>query len=74
MTEYHYFKADWCGPCSQTTPIAKEKDVRIHDVDAEQETANDYNVRSLPTLVIENGQERERKTGVTEVLATLEEL
>lgn len=73
------FYADWCGPCKTQTPIleeiAKKRDdvelVKV-DVDEEQKTANEYNVRSLPTLVLttedEDGEElvHERFVGVTD--------
>jgi len=55
------FYADWCGPCKTQDPIlenleADYADVEFAkvDVDQEQEIANEYQVRSLPTLVIEN--------------------
>ena len=55
------FYADWCGPCKNQDPILEElsddyPDVEFEkvDVEADQETANDYSVRSLPTLVVEN--------------------
>jgi len=55
------FYADWCGPCKTQDPILDEleadyEDVEFAkvDVDEEQDVANQYQVRSLPTLVIEN--------------------
>jgi len=55
------FYADWCGPCKNQDPILEElsedyPDVEFEkvDVEADQETANEYTVRSLPTLVVEN--------------------
>ncbi|MFW5939791.1 MAG: thioredoxin domain-containing protein [Halolamina sp.] len=68
------FYADWCGPCKTQDPILEEleeeyADVEFEkiDVDADQETANEYSVRSLPTLVIENDDGVvERFVGVTQ--------
>jgi len=68
------FYADWCGPCKTQDPILEELeeeygDVRFEkiDVDQDQETANEYSVRSLPTLVIENDDGVvERFVGVTQ--------
>ncbi len=66
------FYADWCGPCQKLSPIvdkfAKEhneiKVVRI-DIDAQEELADRYNIRSIPTLVvIENGEEINRVIGL----------
>ncbi len=53
------FYADWCGPCKMLSPIldtvAKEatnaKVVKVN-VDEERELAQQYNVMSIPTLVI----------------------
>ena len=68
------FYADWCGPCKTQDPILEElaedyPDVEFEkvDVDAEQDVANEYQVRSLPTLIIENKDGVvERFVGVTQ--------
>ena len=68
------FYADWCGPCKTQDPIledleAEYPDVEFEkiDVDAEQDVANEYQVRSLPTLIIENDDGIvERFIGVTQ--------
>lgn len=66
------FYADWCGPCKMLSPIveavAKEteniKFVKIN-VDEAQELAMQYNIMSIPTLVlIKDGQEMNRKVGL----------
>jgi thioredoxin 1 len=55
------FYADWCGPCKTQDPILEEvvedyPDVVLEkvNVDEEQDVANEYQVRSLPTVVVEN--------------------
>ncbi|XVH30346.1 thioredoxin [Haloferacaceae archaeon DSL9] len=55
------FYADWCGPCKTQDPILDELEADYGDVefekvnvDEEQDIANQYQVRSLPTLIIEN--------------------
>ncbi|KTG10710.1 thioredoxin [Haloprofundus marisrubri] len=55
------FYADWCGPCKTQDPILEELEADYGDVDfekvnvdEEQDIANQYQVRSLPTLVVEN--------------------
>ena len=56
------FYADWCGPCKTQDPILEEVEAEVGDafelqkvdVDQEQDVANQYQVRSLPTLVVEN--------------------
>ncbi|MFB6111250.1 MAG: thioredoxin [Halobacteriaceae archaeon] len=69
------FYADWCGPCKTQDPILEELEEdwgeRVHfekiDVDEEQDVANEYQVRSIPTLVIENDDGIvERFVGVTQ--------
>nr|WP_049968030.1 thioredoxin [Haloferax prahovense] len=55
------FYADWCGPCKTQDPILDDLEddyenvefVKV-DVDEEQDVANQYQVRSLPTLIVEN--------------------
>ncbi len=69
------FYADWCGPCKTQDPILEDikedwgerfELVQI-DVDDEQDIANEYQVRSLPTLIVENDDGIiERFVGVTQ--------
>jgi len=67
------FYADWCGPCKIQGPIievvAKEisgqAKVGKLDVEANQATAQKYQVMSIPTIIIfKNGQEVEKMVGV----------
>ncbi|PSQ10626.1 thiol reductase thioredoxin [Halobacteriales archaeon QS_5_70_15] len=68
------FYADWCGPCKTQDPILEEViedypdvDFRKVNVDEEQDVANEYQVRSLPTVVVENDDGVvERFVGVTQ--------
>ncbi|GAB3683362.1 thioredoxin [Salinarchaeum chitinilyticum] len=69
------FYADWCGPCKTQDPILEELSEEWGDrfavekvnVDEEQEIANEYQVRSLPTLIVENDEGVvERFVGVTQ--------
>ena len=54
------FYADWCGPCKMMSPIidaiAKEVDDNFKicklNVDEAQDIAYEYNVMSIPTLII----------------------
>ena len=56
------FHADWCGPCKTQDPILDELkedwgerfELRKVNVDEQQDVANEYQVRSLPTLIVEN--------------------
>lgn len=54
------FWAEWCGPCKMIGPIleelAPEMDGKIKivkvDVDSNSQTAMNYAIRSIPTLII----------------------
>ncbi|MFB6091957.1 MAG: thioredoxin family protein [Haloquadratum sp.] len=68
------FHADWCGPCKKQDPILDELDADYDDiefekidVDDEQDVANQYQVRSLPTVVVErDGEIVDRFVGFTQ--------
>jgi thioredoxin 1 len=66
------FWAPWCGPCRMVGPvveeIANEKVGQLKvskiNTDDNQQTAIQYNVLSIPTLIVfKNGQEVKRITG-----------
>ncbi|CAN5302142.1 thioredoxin [soil metagenome] len=66
------FWADWCGPCRMIAPtveeLAKEYDGRLKvcklDVDSNQRTAQEYSVRSIPSLLFfKNGEVVETVVG-----------
>jgi thioredoxin 1 len=78
------FYADWCGPCRAIAPIVEEiarelsdrlKVVKL-DVDQNPQTAMQYGVQSIPTLIIfKNGKEVERLIGYmskTKLLSKIE--
>jgi thioredoxin 1 len=67
------FYADWCGPCKMQAPIIDELEVEVDDkikigkldVDANQQTAQKYEVMSIPTIIIfKDGEVVERLTGL----------
>lgn len=54
------FWATWCPPCRMQGPIVEQLDKEIGDkvkitkmdVDENQQTANDFGIMSIPTLII----------------------
>lgn len=77
------FYADWCGPCRMVSPIVEEiaeehpqYQVGKIDVDKEPELAQQFNVLSIPTLVvIKNGKLISQSAGArpkADILAMLE--
>ena len=59
------FWAAWCGPCRMIAPIVEELASEYHnkaiiaklDVDNNQQTAMQFGIRSIPTILIfKNGQ------------------
>lgn len=77
------FWAAWCGPCRMVAPvldeIAKEKagslTVAKVDVDANPSTARDFQVVSIPTLILfKDGQPVKRIVGAKGKAALLKEI
>ena len=54
------FWAPWCGPCKMIAPVLEELDGELSDkvqivklnVDDNQETASQYGVMSIPTMLL----------------------
>ena len=80
MKTLKYFSATWCGPCKAFKPVMNEIASEGHlvefiDVDKEENKAQNYGIRSVPTVVIEQGgQEVSRFTGALSKQLVLERL
>ena len=60
-----FFSASWCAPCKSMTPVVESvsnllgsrvNTIKI-DVDASENDARDYGIRSVPTLVLVKNDE-----------------
>jgi len=78
-----YFSAPWCGPCKQLQPVMDSVSsdgvnvVKIN-VDDNSDQAENYNIRSVPTIIFtKNGEEVSRKVGavqknaISEIIASI---
>lgn len=69
-TEVLGFSADWCGPCQAMLPTFEKLrqrgvSLRVIDCDAQQDLAEQFNVTSIPTvIVIQDGKVVSTRVGV----------
>ena len=77
------FWAEWCGPCRMIAPVIEElateygEKVKVGkvDVDNNPNTAMEYGVRSIPTiLIIKDGTVVDKHVGVTTKAALTEKI
>jgi len=77
------FWAAWCGPCKMVAPVLEEIAIERAgqltiaklDVDANPETARDFQVVSIPTMILfKDGQPVKRIVGAKGKAALLREL
>lgn len=67
------FYADWCGPCNAMLPVIEELAKELEgkakvgkiNVDENSDIAVEYNVMSIPTLIVfKNGKEEKKLVGL----------
>ena len=77
------FWAEWCGPCRMVSPIVEEiageysekMTVAKLNVDENPQTAMQYDVMSIPTLIVyQDGAEKKRIVGARPKHALVAEL
>lgn len=77
------FYATWCGPCKTMHPVLQELKQRLGDqirilkidVDRYQNTAAQYRIQSVPTLMLfRNGQTLWRQSGALPLPALLKQV
>lgn len=77
------FWAEWCGPCRMIAPVIEELATKYGekvmvgkvDVDNNPNTAMEYGVRSIPTiLIIKDGKVVDKHVGVTTEAALTEKI
>jgi thioredoxin 1 len=80
MKTMKYFSASWCGPCKAFKPVMTEiknegHQIEFIDIDNLSDLAQQYNIKSVPTVVIEQaGREVDRFVGVIPKQQVLQKL
>ncbi len=74
------FWAAWCGPCKMMAPVFEQAAARLEphvrvaklDTEKEQGIAAQYDIRSIPTMIIfSNGRESARQSGAVSLEALI---
>ncbi|MEW6599929.1 MAG: thioredoxin TrxC [Nitrospirota bacterium] len=75
------FWAGWCGPCKMMAPVFQQAAARLEphvrlakvNTETEQGLAAQFNIRSIPTIIIlKGGKEIARQSGAMDLLTLLD--
>ncbi len=70
--------ATWCGPCKMLKSQLEQRNltdkVEIKDVDVDHAFAKQHQIRSVPTLVVFQGDTALKYTGVNDIMSIIKEL
>ena len=62
------FTASWCQPCKALAKNLEAANldipIEVVDIDVHDDLAIEYNIRSVPTLVLLDGKEKSRLVGL----------
>lgn len=68
MKKLMRFTASWCQPCKALAKNLEGADlgieIQVIDIDEQSDLAIQYGIRSVPTLVLQDGQNEKRIVGV----------
>lgn len=67
--------AEWCGPCSMLKNILDQKGLKVEmvDVDENPEFIKEHDIKSVPTLVIEDSRGVSIIKGTDDIISIIKE-
>jgi thioredoxin 1 len=71
MKKIMRFTASWCQPCKAMAKNLENADlgidIEVVDIDIHTDLAVEYNIRSVPTLLLKDGSSEKRLTGLRSI-------
>jgi thioredoxin 1 len=73
MKQLKLLTASWCGPCHALKNRLEKQNISVDlvDIDQEKELVQKYSVRSVPTLLVIDGESCEKVNGSEEIVAKI---
>ena len=71
-----YFTAKWCGPCQRIKPLlqkisdgadSSKLEVYMIDIDENEDLANEFQIKSVPTFYLYHKKELKGQTGGADI-------